>query len=39
VLLLYFSISAAILLLGAEINAESYRGMTEEGEDGHAESA
>ncbi len=39
VLLLYFFISAAILLLGAEINAQSYRGTTEEGEDGQAESA
>lgn len=39
VLLLYFFISAAILLLGAEIDAESYREMAEEGEDGQAESA
>jgi len=39
VLLLYFFISAAILLLGAEINAESYRLMTEEDEGGQAESA
>ena len=39
VLLLYFFISAAILLLGAEINAESYRSMTDEGKDGQAESA
>ncbi len=39
VLLLYFFISATILLLGAEINAQSYRGTTEEGEDGQAESA
>jgi membrane protein len=31
VLLLYFSISAAILLFGAEINAEAYRGAEEEG--------
>jgi uncharacterized BrkB/YihY/UPF0761 family membrane protein len=29
VLLLYLLISAAILLLGAEINAESYRGRAE----------
>ncbi len=33
VLLLYFFISAAILLLGAEINAESYRAVAEGGED------
>ena len=39
VLLLYFFISAAILLLGAEIDAESYRAMAEEGDDGQAESA
>jgi membrane protein len=39
VLLLYFFISAAILLLGAEIDAESYRAMAEEGEDGQADSA
>jgi membrane protein len=39
VLLLYFFISAAILLLGAEIDAENYRGMAEEGEDGQADSA
>ncbi len=31
VLLLYFSISAAILLFGAEINAETYRAVEEEG--------
>jgi membrane protein len=31
VLLLYFSISAAILLFGAEINAETYRAAEEEG--------
>ncbi len=31
VLLLYFSISAAILLFGAEINAEAYRAAEEEG--------
>lgn len=37
VLLLYFFISAAILLLGAEINAESYRGRAEGGEDGEQE--
>ncbi len=34
VLLLYFFISAAILLLGAEINAESYRAVAEESGDG-----
>ncbi len=34
VLLLYFFISAAILLLGAEINAESYRAVAEAGGDG-----
>jgi len=39
VLLLYFFISATILLLGAEIDAESYRDMAKEGEDGQAESA
>ncbi len=44
VLLLYFFISAAILLLGAEINAEAYRGRTEgasdsSGEDAQARSA
>ena len=39
VLLLYFFVSAAILLLGAEIDAESYRAMAEEGEDGQADSA
>ena len=43
VLLLYFLISAAILLLGAEINAESYRGRAERSgsrdEDGQAGSA
>nr|MDP9476925.1 YihY/virulence factor BrkB family protein [Actinomycetota bacterium] len=43
VLLLYFFISAAILLLGAEINAEAYRGRAEGagggGEDGQAGSA
>jgi membrane protein len=43
VLLLYFFISAAILLLGAEINAESYRGMARgsegRGEDGQAGSS
>ena len=39
VLLLYFFISAAILLLGAEIDAESYRAKAEEGEDEQAESA
>ena len=39
VLLLYFFISAAILLLGAEIDAESYRAMAEEGEDEQADSA
>lgn len=43
VLLLYFLISAAILLLGAEINAESYRGRAEgsgsKDEDGQAGSA
>jgi uncharacterized BrkB/YihY/UPF0761 family membrane protein len=39
VLLLYFFFSAAILLLGAEIDAENYRGMAEEGEDGQADSA
>jgi membrane protein len=39
VLLLYFFISAAILLLGAEIDAESYRAMSEEGDDGQADSA
>lgn len=32
VLLLYFFISAAILLFGAEINAETYREVAEEGE-------
>jgi membrane protein len=43
VLLLYFLISTAILLLGAEINAESYRGRAEgsgcRDEDGQAGSA
>ncbi|HEV2091782.1 MAG TPA: YihY/virulence factor BrkB family protein, partial [Rubrobacter sp.] len=34
VLLLYFFISAAILLLGAEINAESYRAVAEESGNG-----
>jgi membrane protein len=34
VLLLYFFISAAILLLGAEINAESFQALAEESGDG-----
>jgi membrane protein len=38
VLLLYFFISAAILLLGAEINAESYRTLAEGGEGEQQES-
>lgn len=37
VLLLYFFISAAILLLGAEINAESYRTRAEGGAEGERE--
>ncbi len=34
VILLYFFISAAIMLLGAEINAEAYREIAEDGDNG-----
>ncbi len=34
VLLFYFFISAAVMLFGAEINAEAYREVAEDGEDG-----
>ncbi len=37
VLLFYFYISAAVLLFGAEVNAEIYREVADEGEDGGGE--